>query len=113
MYPRRWRYGGPCAGDRGVAGTARGQDGAKPPQDKDQPKLAKGKAAAPKPEASKPAPVKLGLLISDPKALEGYTLISPFDSSKTFLFDMRGRVVNTWETGCAQHCPDSCSITAT
>ena len=53
-----------------------------------------------KQDDSKPAPVKLGLLINDPKALQGYTLISPFDSSKTFLLDMQGRVVRSWETGC-------------
>ena len=39
-------------------------------------------------------------MINDPKALQGYTLICPFDSSKAFLFDMQGRVVRSWETGC-------------
>ena len=82
------------------AAAAPEQDGAKPPQGTDQPKATKGKDAAPKPEETKPAPVKLGLVLNDPKALPGYTLISPFDSSKVFLFDMQGRVVNTWETGC-------------
>src|SRR5437763_1667848 len=86
----------------GALGTAApGQDGAQPPQAKDQPRPAKGQDDAAKRDDSKPAPVKLGLLINDPKALQGYTLISPFDSSKTFLFDMQGRVVRSWETGCA------------
>ncbi len=85
----------------GVLGAAAlGQDGAKPAQAKDQPGPAKGKGEPPKRDDSKPAPEKLGLLINDPKALQGYTLISPFDSSKTFLFDMQGRVVRSWETGC-------------
>jgi Arylsulfotransferase (ASST) len=84
-----------------LAAAAPGQDGAKPPQAKDQPRPAKGKDDARKQDDSKTAPVKLGLLINDPKALQGYTLISPFDSSKTFLFDMQGRVVRSWETGCA------------
>ena len=63
----------------GVLGAAEatGQDGARPPQGKDQPRPAKGKGDAPKADASKPAPVKLGLLINDPKAMQGYTLISP------------------------------------
>ena len=77
------------------------QDVAKPPVVKDQPKPAKGKDDAPKKDEAKPAPVKLGLSINDPRALQGYTLISPFDSTKTFLFDMQGRVVRSWETGCA------------
>jgi hypothetical protein len=83
--------------------SAPGQDGARPAQGKDQPRptQAKGKADAPqKQEEPKAAPVKLGLHINDPTALQGYTLISPFDSSKSFLFDMHGRVVRSWETGC-------------
>src|SRR5262249_29332352 len=84
-----------------LGASAPGQDGAKPPQAKDQPRPAKGKDDAPKPDDAKPAQGKLGLLIDDPKALQGYTLISPFDSSKSFLLDMQGRVVRSWETGCA------------
>ena len=99
----------------GVLGAAApGQDGAKPAQAKDQPGPAKGKGDTPKQDEAKPAPVKLGLLINDPKALQGYTLISPFDSSKTFLFDMQGRVVRSWETGCRSGTLRvSSSITAT
>ncbi len=51
-------------------------------------------------DQAKPAPVKLGLQINEPKALQGYTLISPFDSTRTFLLDMQGRVVHSWEAGC-------------
>ncbi len=83
-------------------GTAPGQDGARPPEGKAQPDAApaKSKDGAPKKEDAKSAPVKLGLVINEPKALQGYTLISPFDSSQAFLFDMEGRVVRSWETGC-------------
>src|SRR5262245_15887835 len=84
-----------------LGATAPGQDDAKPPQGKDQPGPAKGKDDAPKRDDVKPAPVKLGLVINDPKALQGYTLISPFDSTKSFLIDMQGRVVRSWEAGCA------------
>jgi Arylsulfotransferase (ASST) len=84
------------------AAAAPGQDAPKPPQAKDQPKPAtvKAKDDTPKPDESKPAPVKLGLITNDSKALQGYTLISPFDSTKAFLFDMQGRLVHSWETGC-------------
>ncbi|MHB1557575.1 MAG: aryl-sulfate sulfotransferase [Isosphaeraceae bacterium] len=54
-----------------------------------------------KSDQAKSAPVKLGLLINEPKALQGYTLISPFNSTRTFLLDMQGRVVHSWEAGCA------------
>jgi Arylsulfotransferase (ASST) len=84
----------------GQSAATPGQDGPNPPAGKDQVKQAKGKDDAPKKDESKSAPVKLGLLINDPKALQGYTLISPFDSTKSFLFDMQGRVVRSWETGC-------------
>ena len=99
--PRCGRYRGSFAGDRALGAAAPVQDGARQPQGKDQTKPANGKDDAPKQNDSKPAPVKLGLLINESKALQGYTLISPFDSSKTFLFDMQGRVVRSWETGCA------------
>jgi hypothetical protein len=76
-------------------------DDAKTPKPKDQPKPANGKTDAPKKDEPKSAPVKLGLSINEPNALQGYTLISPFDSTKSFLFDMQGRVVRSWEAGCA------------
>ena len=77
------------------------QDAGKAARGKDQPKSVdgKGKDSAAKKDETKAAPVKLGLLINDPKALQGYTLICPFDSTKAFLFDMQGRVVRSWETG--------------
>ena len=89
-------------GTLGIAGPA--QDDKQPPKDKDQAKTAKGKEAAPKKDDakkkddSKPAPVKLGLSLNTPKALQGYTLLAPFDTTKTYLLDMEGRVVHTWES---------------
>lgn len=49
---------------------------------------------APKP---KDAPPKLGLAVNDPGAFQGYTLISPLNSPKTYLIDMQGKVVKTWQ----------------
>src|SRR5262249_21200126 len=51
-----------------------------------------------KKEAPKAASVKLGLSINDPGAFQGYTLLAPMDSTKTFLLDMQGKVVQTWES---------------
>ena len=73
---------------------------AQAPPAKDQSKPATTKDGASRQAEPKKDQPKLGLLINDPRAFQGYTLISPFDSSKTFLFDMQGRIVNTWETGC-------------
>ena len=42
----------------------------------------------------------LGLLLNDPKASPGYTLIAPSNSTNTYLIDMDGRVVNTWKSDC-------------
>ncbi len=53
---------------------------------------------APKKEETKPVAPKLGVSINDPRALQGYTLISPFISTDTYLLDMRGQIVRTWKT---------------
>ncbi|HWY88915.1 MAG TPA: aryl-sulfate sulfotransferase, partial [Gemmataceae bacterium] len=83
----------------GMLGTsAPAQDAAKPVPKKDQPKAAEPKDAAPKKVDAKPAPAKLGLWVNDPRALQGYTLMSPFVSPNTYLVDMQGRVVHTWKT---------------
>ena len=52
----------------------------------------------PKGDTSKPAPAKLGLLLNDPRAYQGYTLIAPMFSKTTYLIDMQGKVVRTWES---------------
>jgi hypothetical protein len=54
----------------------------------------------PKAEPPKPPPVKLGLLLNDSRAFQGYTLLSPLTSTKTYLLDMQGKVVKTWEFKC-------------
>jgi hypothetical protein len=37
-------------------------------------------------------------LVNRPRAFPGYTLLSPLLSTKTYLIDMQGRVVRTWES---------------
>jgi hypothetical protein len=59
-----------------------------------EPDPAKDKPDPAKPEPAKP---KVGLLVNEPKAFPGYTLLSPMMSKKTYLLDMQGRVVRTWE----------------
>jgi hypothetical protein len=76
------------------------KDQPKKEEKKDEPKK-DAKKDEPKKEEAKPAPVKLGLSINDPRAFQGYTLLSPFDSPKTFLIDMQGKLVHTWESDCS------------
>lgn len=45
-----------------------------------------------------PAPTRGGVILDDPRALEGYTLIFPIRSTRTYLVDMRGHVARTWES---------------
>jgi Arylsulfotransferase (ASST) len=52
----------------------------------------------PKGEPAKPAPAKVGLLLNDSRAFQGYTLIAPMFSNTTYLIDMVGKVVRTWES---------------
>ena len=42
----------------------------------------------------------VGLVVNTPKALQGYTLIAPMASTSTYLIDMEGKVVRTWESDC-------------
>jgi hypothetical protein len=57
-------------------------------------------AGAPQDRAqpSKQSTPKLWLLLNEPKAFQGYTLVAPLVSTKTYLIDMRGRVIRTWES---------------
>ncbi|OYW19366.1 MAG: hypothetical protein B7Z55_08965, partial [Planctomycetales bacterium 12-60-4] len=48
-------------------------------------------------EPAREAPQKVGVTIKKAGALPGYTLLSPMNSTKTYLIDMDGRVVNTWD----------------
>jgi Spy/CpxP family protein refolding chaperone len=54
------------------------------------------KAAPDKPNA---AP-KLGLLLNDTRALQGYTLLNPMMSTTTYLIDLQGHVVRSWKSDC-------------
>jgi hypothetical protein len=60
---------------------------AQPPNDKSKDK---GKQPA----------VKLGLHLNAAKACQGYTLLAPANSTATYLIDMEGRVVRTWQSDC-------------
>ena len=54
------------------------------------------KSAEARPD-TRPTP-GLGLQLNDPGAFQGYTLVAPLNSTKTWLIDMEGRVVHTWES---------------
>src|SRR5215470_7963497 len=57
-----------------------------------------GAVLAQAPALTGPATQGVGLLRNDPGAFQGYTLLSPLSSKTTFLIDMNGKVVHTWET---------------
>jgi Spy/CpxP family protein refolding chaperone len=76
---------------QGSAGVA--QDGNQPTKSKTDPTKATASAA----KSSTP---KLGLAINDPRALQGYTLLATMMSKKTYLIDMQGKVVRTWDSTC-------------
>jgi hypothetical protein len=46
-----------------------------------------------------PATQGVGLIRNDPGAYPGYTLLSPLQSTSTYLIDMNGKVVKTWNAG--------------
>jgi hypothetical protein len=45
---------------------------------------------------------KYGVVMHDPKAFQGYTLLFPMNATTTYLIDMQGKVVRTWASDC---CP--------
>jgi hypothetical protein len=57
------------------------------------------RAEDPKPPKAEAKP-KLGLLVNDEKACQGYTLLAPINSTSTYLIDMEGHVVQTWKSNC-------------
>jgi hypothetical protein len=59
---------------------------------------APGTAQPPKEE---PAKTKLGLLVNEEKAYQGYTLLASANSTTTYLIDNQGRVVNSWKSDCS------------
>jgi Arylsulfotransferase (ASST) len=81
--------------------SAPAHDDAKPPKGKDKPKPARSKDDTAKKDEPKPGAAKLGLALNDARAFQGYTLLAPMESSKTYLIDMQGKVVRTWESDCA------------
>jgi hypothetical protein len=46
---------------------------------------------------SEPAQPKYGLIVNDPRAYQGYTLLAPIMSRMVYLLNMEGRVIRTWE----------------
>ncbi len=64
----------------------------------DEPASVKVKTAKGGGEPSKPAPAKVGLILNDSRAFQGYTLLAPMFSKTTYLIDMQGKVVRTWES---------------
>jgi len=44
------------------------------------------------------AKAQQGVVVNDPKAFQGYTLVFPLSSTKTYLIDMQGRVVRMWQS---------------
>jgi hypothetical protein len=66
----------------------------------DKSKSTKIKNGTTKKEEPKSPAAKLGLLLNDSKALQGFTLLAPMDSTSTYLLDMEGKVVHTWKSDC-------------
>ena len=42
-----------------------------------------------------------GLILNEPGAFEGYTLMAPFGAKATFLLDMNGKIVQSWDGDCS------------
>ncbi len=45
-------------------------------------------------------PGKPGVSVNEAKAFKGYTLVAPMSSTKTYLIDLEGHVVHSWESDC-------------
>lgn len=58
--------------------------------------VAAGSALADEP--ARVGPPKTGVLVNDPRAQDGYTLIFPMPSTRTYLIDMQGRVARMWQS---------------
>ncbi|HJT34189.1 MAG TPA: aryl-sulfate sulfotransferase [Pirellulales bacterium] len=59
------------------------------------------KAPPPKADEAKTPPAPLGVVMNDPRAFPGYNLLSPLNSTQTYLLDMQGRVVRSWQSDCS------------
>ncbi|HEV3339406.1 MAG TPA: aryl-sulfate sulfotransferase [Pirellulales bacterium] len=75
-----------------LAAIAAADDDAKKPDQQDPPK---------------PPAAKVGLISNDPRAFPGYNLMAPLNSTTTYLFDLQGRVVRTWQSDCS---PSLCAF---
>ncbi len=62
------------------------------------PLVAQEATAPEKAKAAAPTTAKLGLILNDPKAFRGYTVLNPMNKKTTYLIDMEGRVVHSWES---------------
>ncbi|HEX7449606.1 MAG TPA: aryl-sulfate sulfotransferase [Pirellulales bacterium] len=58
-------------------------------------------AGSPESESPKPAAPQAGVVVNEPKAFPGFNLLAPLNSTQTFLLDMQGRVVRTWQSDCS------------
>jgi hypothetical protein len=63
------------------------------PQDKAKPDAGTATDKA----KTEPAKPKTGLILNEPHAYQGYTLLAPIMSKMVYMLDMEGRVVRTWE----------------
>src|SRR5262249_20684152 len=55
--------------------------------------------AVPQDDATpKPPAAETGVVVNEPRAFPGYTLVFPLQSTSTYLIDLRGRVVRTWQS---------------
>src|SRR3954471_14190123 len=74
-----------------LGASALAQEDAKTSKAERQPQTGKGKEDKSKKDDLKSPSIKLGLSVNAPSALQGYTLMSPFVSTNTYLVDMQGR----------------------
>jgi hypothetical protein len=49
---------------------------------------------------ARPSQDKPGILVNDSRAFPGYTLLAPLAHRTTYLLDMEGRIVHTWQSDC-------------
>jgi Arylsulfotransferase (ASST) len=74
----------------GALGLTSPDSHAQPPKDEGKEK-----------EKAKPSAVKLGLNLNNAKqTCQGYTLLAPANTTTTYLIDMDGHVVKTWQSDC-------------
>jgi Spy/CpxP family protein refolding chaperone len=83
-----------------VLGALNSPASAQAPQDAAPPAKSKDDSAKKDAPPPKQGPVKLGLSINEPKAYQGYTLLAPMSGTQTYLLDMQGKVVRSWDSDC-------------